>query len=69
MWVCRGCVCEYVSVCVHSCTSEVIFMVFFFVFPRASLTACGGSQARGLIRAVTTGLHDSHSNAGSELHL
>ena len=29
-------------------------------------TAYGGSQARGLIGAVATGLHQSHSNAASE---
>jgi len=29
----------------------------------------GGSQARGLIRAVAAGLHQSHSNSGSELCL
>ena len=29
----------------------------------------GSSQARGLIRAVAAGLHPSHSNARSELHL
>ena len=27
--------------------------------------AYGGSQARGLFRAVATGLHQSHSNEGS----
>ena len=31
--------------------------------------AYGGSQARGLIRAVAAGLHHSHSNSGSELRL
>ena len=31
--------------------------------------AYGGSQARGLIRAVATGLLQSHSNAGSEPYL
>ena len=31
--------------------------------------AYGGSQARGLIGAVASGLHHSHSNAGSEPHL
>ena len=29
----------------------------------------GSSQARGGIRAVAAGLHDSHSNVGSELPL
>ena len=39
---------------------------FFFVFLRAAPLACGASQARGLIGAVATGLHQSHSNAGSK---
>ena len=38
---------------------------FFFVFSRAALLAYGGSQARGLIRAVAVSLHHSHSNSGS----
>ena len=59
--------------------SQVMFMevafyfiyVFIFVFClfRAAPLAYGGSQARGRIGAVTVGLHQSHSNAGSELHL
>ena len=32
----------------------------------AAPAACGGSQARGPIGAVATGLHQSHSNTGSE---
>ena len=44
------------------------FFFFFLVFSRANPTARGGSQARGLIRAVATGLHYSHSNAGSKPH-
>ena len=53
--------------------------VFFFVFclfvvvvvaiSWAAPTAYGGSQARGLIGAVATGLRQSHSNAGSEQRL
>ena len=31
--------------------------------------AHGGSQARGLIGVVAAGLHQSHSNVGSEPHL
>ena len=31
--------------------------------------ACGSSQARGLIRDVAAGLHQSHGNLGSELYL
>ena len=38
---------------------------FFFFFP----TASGTSQARGWIGATATGLHHSHSNAGSKLCL
>jgi len=33
------------------------------------MAAYGGSQARGLMAAVATGPHQSHSNAGSEPHL
>ena len=45
------------------------FFFFFclFAFSRAAPAAYGGSQARGLIGAVDTGLCHSHSNAGSEL--
>ena len=35
----------------------------------AAPAAYGGSQARGLIGAVATGLRQSHSNAGSEPRL
>ena len=54
--------------------SEVIamFFLFFFFFSlsfRATPEAYGGSQARGLIGAVAAGLHQSHSNGRSELHL
>ena len=35
----------------------------------AAPTAYGGSQARGPIGAVATGLRQSHSNAGSEPRL
>ena len=42
--------------------------IFFFLLPFLGLLPAtyGGSQARGRIRAVATGLHQSHSNAGSE---
>ena len=43
-----------------------IWFFYFFVFSRAAPMACGGSQARGPIRAVAAGLHHSHSNMGSE---
>ena len=43
--------------------------LFIFVFSRAAPEAYGGSQARGPIGAVAAGLHQSHSNAGSEPRL
>ena len=45
------------------------FFFFFLTFLWAAPTAYGGSQARGLIGAVATGLRQSHSNAGSEPRL
>ena len=54
--------------CVAGSTERETFVLFlFFVFSRAAPLAYGGSQGRGLIRAVATGLHHSHSNMGSEL--
>ena len=49
---------------------SVFCFVLFFVFClfRAEPTAYGGSQARGLIGAVATDLHHSHSNAKSLTH-
>ena len=40
----------------------------FFSF-RAAPAAYGGSQARGQVGATASGLHHSHSNGRSELHL
>ena len=60
---------------------EVFSFLFFFVFclfvvvvvivaiSWAPPAAYGGSQARGLIGAVATGLRQSHSNVGSEPRL
>ena len=50
---------------------EFFFFFFFclFAFSMAASVACGGSQARGLIGAVATGLRQSHSNTGFELLL
>ena len=42
---------------------------FSFAISWATPAAYGGSQARGQIEAVATGLCQSHSNAGSEPHL
>ena len=50
----------------------LLFFLFFFclfAFSRASPSAYGGSQARGLIGAVATSLYHSHSNVGSEQSL
>ena len=49
----------------------IIFFFFFglFAISWAAPAANGGSQARGLIGAVATGLRQSHSNAGSEPRL
>ena len=44
-------------------------LFLFFVFSGATPAAYGGSQARGPIRAIAAGLHQSHSNSGSEPHL
>ena len=41
----------------------------FFFFFRATPTAYGGSQARSPVGAAAACLHQSHSNAGSELCL
>ena len=46
--------------------SNQLYASFFF---RAVLTACGDSQARGLVGAVAAGLCHSHSNLGTELNL
>ena len=43
--------------------------LFLFWLFRAAPAAYEGSQARGQIGAVATGLHRSHSNAGSEPQL
>ena len=45
-----------------------MWFFFFFLF-RASPVANGTSQARVWIGAAAAGLHHSHSNVGSELHL
>ena len=45
------------------------FLVLFFCLFRAAPVAHGGSQARGQIGAVATGLHHSHSNTRAKPHL
>ena len=45
-----------------------LHFLFYFIFVfMVALMAYGGSQARGPIRAVATGLH--HGSSESELHL
>jgi len=45
------------------------FLFVFLLFLWAAPAAYGGSQARGPIGAVATGLRQSHSNTGSEPRL
>ena len=47
----------------------ILLFIYFSVFFRATSTAYGDSQARGLIGAVATSLRQSHSNAGSKPRL
>ena len=47
----------------------IYLFICLFAISWATPVAYEGFQARGLIRAVATSLHDSHSNAGSEPHL
>ena len=62
----------FISVCI--CANEFSFLSFLsfffffclFSFSRSAPAAYGGSQARGQIGAVASGLRLSHSNAGSE---
>ena len=49
--------------------TPVIFFFGLFAISWAAPAAYGGSQARGRIGAVATGLRQSHSNAGSEPRL
>lgn len=44
-------------------------LYFCFIFFKAAPMAYWGSQARGQFRAVATGLHHSHSNTRSKLHM
>ena len=52
--------------CIFMTLCWVFFFFCLFAFSRGAPTVYGGSQARGLIRAVAASLHHSHSNAGSE---
>ena len=50
------------SFCFFGFCCVCVFLPFLGLLP----AACGGSLARGRIRAVAAGLRQSHSNAGSE---
>ena len=59
---------------IYTHTNTQNFSIFFFFFSvfclfKATPVACGGSQAKGLIRSTAAGLRQSHSNARSELCL
>ena len=45
---------------------KAFFCLFVFAISWATLAAYGGSQAKGQIGAVATGLRQGHSNEGSE---
>ena len=47
----------------------IVIIIFIILLFKAASEAYGVSQARGLIGAVATGLHRSHSNVGSEPRL
>ena len=53
----------------YSSENYYYYYFVFLSFLGPALAAYGGSQARGLIRAVATGLHQSYNNARSEPHL
>jgi len=48
---------------------DVFLFICLFAFSMATPPTYGHSQARGPIGTVAAGLRQSHSNAGSELHL
>ena len=55
--------------CLYSITWNIRFFFFFLVFLGPHLRTYGGSQPRGPLEAIAAGLHQSHSNLGSELCL
>ena len=48
---------------------KFLLLFFFFFFFRVTPAAYGGSQVRGLIRAVAAGLYHSLRNVRSKPHL
>ena len=62
--------CVFIIICLQVFLFIYLFIYFcLFAISWPAPAAYGGSQPRGLIRAVVSGLHQSHSNAGSEPHL
>ena len=60
----------YFTACILGKHQDVfLYFTFFFLLFRAIPAAYGGSQARGVIGAVATGLYHSRSNAGSKPRL
>ena len=53
----------------HDKTGNFFFPRLFFTISWAASAAYGGSQARGLVEALASGLCHSHSNTGSEPRL
>ena len=61
--------CEHrIAIYIHTYI-YIYLSIFIFCLFKAAPKAHGGSQARGLIGTTAAGLHHSHSNARSELHL
>ena len=54
---------------VCGCLQQFFVFFSFVFFFRATSVVYGGSQARGLIRAIAASLCHSHSNVGSKPHL
>ena len=54
---------------IHMERNDFFFFFLSFCFSRAAATAYGDSQARSRIGAAAAGLHQSHSNTGSEPRL
>ena len=58
---------HFLTVFSHGREKESLSSLLFFFW--ATPLVYGGSQVRGQIIGGATGLHHSHSNTGSELHL
>ena len=66
--VTQGTTVRFLTHCTTAGTPVPLFF-FFFCLYRAAPLAYGGSQARGWIGAIASGLHHSHNNTRSEPHL